>query len=338
MLLVGGENIIDLIAQSGPSDQIIFQAYEGGSPYNTALAAGLMKANVAYLTPLSTDHLGACLYEKLKKAEVKHWGPRVPQQTALALVTLVNGQASYQFYRQSSADRQISVENLSIQLTKGSALHLGSLALTGDQDGEAWTKLYEMAKDQFGLFTSVDLNIRAHFIENPVSYLDRLERIMITSDLIKLSDEDLLWLSKHLLKQDLTQQSAEEIQESCLSLLDRYQPALFLLTLGSQGSCLWVKNSTKQSYTQLKVPAYSSTQIQDTVGAGDTFMGSFLALIQPHLDDQSSSQDPSVEQAYIDKLEEILAYASCAATMNCERSGCQPPELIAVKDRLILNN
>ncbi len=116
MLVVGGENLIDLISEESRDASIIYRPHLGGSPYNTALAAGLMGAEVGYLTPLSMDHFGEELSRSLQDAGVKQMGRRVEAPTSLAMVTLTEGSASYHFYRQGTAERLVTRESLRTHL------------------------------------------------------------------------------------------------------------------------------------------------------------------------------------------------------------------------------
>ena len=139
MILCAGENLIDMIqtAEAGGSAPE-FRALIGGSPYNTARALGRLRAPVGYITPLSTDRMGALLAAALEGDGVALLGGRSDRPSSLALVALENGQPRYQFYRDGVADRDISLDALRAALpADAAALHLGSLALIGGPDADA---------------------------------------------------------------------------------------------------------------------------------------------------------------------------------------------------------
>ena len=69
MLLVGGENLFDLISDTA-KDELTYKAVPGGSPYNTAIAAGKLGAHTAYISPVSKDKLGQSLLDHLAQAQV----------------------------------------------------------------------------------------------------------------------------------------------------------------------------------------------------------------------------------------------------------------------------
>lgn len=319
MILIGGENLMDLIAQPQMAPNLYLRAVEGGSPYNTALAAARLGAEVGYLTPISTDAMGQRICAHLEASGAHVLGSRVDAPTSLALVSLDAGQASYQFYRRQTAERSVSLDALSDKLALGHALHIGSLALTGEEDGEVWTQLFELA-DQQGLFTSVDLNIRPHFVEDESNYRDRLKRVMQAARLIKLSDEDLSWW----VGRDLDHY--EEQRRACLALGRTFYPQIVFLTRGDRGASAFFERNHKVNV--LERPVTSPRIFIDTVGAGDTFMGGVLSTLGELV----------LSDAFFDgwnklRIEHALMRGSIAASLNCEQIGCQPPTLTEVKAR-----
>lgn len=320
MLLVGGENIMDLIALEGEGADLHFRAVEGGSPYNTALAAARLGAQVGYLTPISDDHLGRRLSARLQREGVRLLSESVSAPTSLALVTLREGQASYQFYREMTAERCLDSSQLRQAITLGTALHIGSLALTGDVDGMIWVSLFEEARKR-GLFTSVDLNIRPQFVQDEARYRERLSRVMTSAQLIKMSDEDLSWwVGRELL-------SPTELRQACLAIGRTFRPQLLLLTRGSRGATVIFESGSRVSV--IERPAARLDHLQDTVGAGDTFMGAFLSALTPLFLDEIFFNGWTLEW-----VEQSLKRALNAAAYCCEQQGCRPPTLEELNVRL----
>ena len=54
MILVGGENLMDMVEIGENTNNRLFEAIPGGSPYNVAMAIGRQGQKVGYLTPIST--------------------------------------------------------------------------------------------------------------------------------------------------------------------------------------------------------------------------------------------------------------------------------------------
>ncbi len=135
MILVGGENLMDMIQVDNHYQNVLFKAIPGGSPYNLALAAGRQGVRVGYVTPISEDSNGDQLVANLLSSNVQVLGPRVPEPTSLAMVNIEGGTPSYAFYREGTAERLVNLEKLTKNLTDDVAIfHIGSLALTGGSD------------------------------------------------------------------------------------------------------------------------------------------------------------------------------------------------------------
>ena len=81
MILVGGENLMDMIQIDNHYQNALFKAIPGGSPYNLALAAGRQGVRVGYVTPISEDSNGDQLVANLLGSNVQLLGPRVPEPT-----------------------------------------------------------------------------------------------------------------------------------------------------------------------------------------------------------------------------------------------------------------
>ena len=306
MIVVGGENLIDLIEEPSSSGNPAYRANPGGSPYNCAKTLGRLGANVGYLTPISADRLGDLLAEELKAVGVKLLSARIPEPSSLAVVSVgPDGQPSYAFHRSGTAERKVSSDALqAAQPEKTEAFQLGSLSITGGKDAEVWTEFFIQCK-RSGVFTSLDPNVRPAFIPNRAEYLDRLDRLLAHTDLLKLSDEDLEWISPN-----------QAPEAAVRTLLERSSAGLAVVTLGSEGAF-----ALKPTGDQARTPAGTLKSIRDTVGAGDVFMGGLLAK----LSEQDALYATSMANLSVRDLETPLRFASKAAALNCERSGCSPP-------------
>jgi fructokinase len=198
MILVAGENLIDLIQTgTGADGAPQFEARAGGSPYNCARALARLGAPVGYLTPISTDAMGDLLADGLRGDGAVLLGGRSARPASLALVTLDGGEPRYRFYRDRTADRDVTAAGLRRALPEGAAaLHVGSMALMDGPDAEALAELFEHAAGR-GLLTAIDPNIRAAQLPpaDVTAYRARLERLFAAARIVKLSAEDLRWLS-----------------------------------------------------------------------------------------------------------------------------------------------
>lgn len=123
--------------------------------------------------------------------------PRRAKPSSLALLSpqnVVNTAADYRIYRRDRADRRVSPGQLLAACPPAArALHIGGLALVDGADADVWAGLYQAMPGR-GIFTPFDPNIRAGFVPNRPTYMRRLDRVFAATDLLKLSDANLLWL------------------------------------------------------------------------------------------------------------------------------------------------
>ena len=303
MILVGGENLMDMIQVDNHYQNVLFKAIPGGSPYNLALAAGRQGVRVGYVTPISEDSNGDQLVANLLSSNVQVLGPRVPEPTSLAMVNIEGGTPSYAFYREGTAERLVNLEKLTKNLTDDVAIfHIGSLALTGGSDALVWEEFLGKAMDK-GIKVSLDPNVRPSLVGEPDVYRQRIKRLMTKVDILKLSDEDLLWLFN---------ENTDE--SSALSELRAIANAeLLILTRGSKGSSIWHNDKWYAA------PAYPVDKLSDTVGAGDTFMASVLVWLTKN---ENLKRLGALE---LKEKQDLQYYAGKAASLNCKKQGCNPP-------------
>ena len=303
MILVGGENLMDMIQIDNQNENALFEAVPGGSPYNLAMAAGRQGVKVGYVTPISKDKNGEQLAQNLLNSNVSLLGPRVTAPTSLAMVNIENGIPSYSFYREGTAERIITLDTLSKNITSEvSIFHIGSLALTGGEDALVWEEFVKRTREN-NVKVSLDPNVRPSLIAEPDVYRQRIKNLMTEVDILKLSDEDLLWLFND--SADETNALAE------LEIIARAE--ILIVTKGSQGSAIFHEKKWHE------LTSHPVEKLSDTVGAGDTFMASVLAWVM------KKEKLNELALLELNEKKELLNYAAKAAALNCEKQGCNPP-------------
>ncbi len=98
---------------------------------------------------------------------------------------------------------------------------------------------------------------------------------------------------------------------------------IVLLTRGSQGTRIYRNNQT------IDVPARKITVV-DTVGAGDTFVANLLGQLNDNNYLGKNALD-KLETLTSEDLAEYVRISGIAASIACERAGCEPPTLEEVK-------
>ena len=256
------------------------------------------------MMPISNDSLGQLLRRTIEASNVVCCAKPSDSPTALAVVSLNDGQPSYQFYRNDTADRQVSQESMEANLPETvTACHVGGAAIASGADGEAVTKfIAEQSKK--GVTVTYDPNIRPAFFDDPDAYRKRFEATLKAADLMKLSDEDMEWLYPGV-----------DIHEKARDLFATEDLGLLILTKGADGAVAICTGG------EFEVPAAPVPNLVDTVGAGDTFMATIVAELTKH--DLIAKE--ALRKASRDQIADILKTAAKAAAINCGRKGCNPP-------------
>lgn len=302
MILVGGENLMDMIQIGAQNGNAMFEAVPGGSPYNLAMAIGRQDQTVGYLTPISEDANGQHLASHLTSSNVTLLADRVAAPTSLAMVSLEDGVPSYAFYREATAERQVTLSSISAHLNpEVSLFHIGSLALTGGEDADIWEAFAGHCKDQ-QIPLSLDPNVRASLISDPDSYRARLDRLLRRTDILKLSDEDIGWLYDE-----------DDLSIAQSKLIKATSAPIIVLTKGGDGASFWHDGVWHD------MPAIAVDKLEDTVGAGDTFMASMLVWLT------ENNHIEALDSLELDQKSAMVGYASKAAALNCMHKGCNPP-------------
>jgi len=314
MFVVGGESLIDLVAEPEAGDGLTrLVAHAGGSPYNCAIALARLGREAGFLCPISTDSFGSLLLQPLSEAGVGVLlSERVAAPTSLAVVTLdARRQASYAFYR--SADRAFTRAGLINALPPAPDLfQIGGFCAILADDAETWLDVTDAAAAR-GAVISIDPNVRPSLVGDFAAYARRLDAFFDRAHIVKMSIEDLRALDPLL-----------SPERHAAAFLARPQCRLFVVTLGEEGSRAFTASGTAEA------GIWSPPVFGDTVGAGDCLMAGMLAWLGEH-----ARLDPEqLSRLGDDDLAAMLRFAAVVAGLNCGRTGCVPPDRAEVEANL----
>jgi fructokinase len=301
MILSCGEALIDMLPRTTQSGEDAFAPHAGGAVFNTAIALGRLGAPSSFFAGLSDDLFGTLLKEQLAASHVaSDLCPVSDLPTTLAFVKLTDGQAKYAFYDENTALRALSPDDLPDLPDDTSALFFGGISLVYGPCAEAYEAL--MHRESETRVTMIDPNIRPSFIRNEGKYRARLERMIASADIVKLSDEDLHWL-----------EGDGDIKTLAQGICAR-GPYLVLITEGAKGAAAY--GATREFF----VPA-NKVDVIDTVGAGDTFNAGFLASLHK----SGALTKEGISNASEATITDALTLGIKSAAITVSRAGANPP-------------
>ena len=301
MILCSGEALIDMLPRESTQGESVFAPYPGGAVFNTAIALGRLDVPVSFFSGLSSDLFGEQLAASLAGSGVNSdLAHRSDRPTTLAFVTLTDGHASYAFYDENTAGRMLAPTDLPSLGDDVSAMFFGGISLVVEPCATAYEAL--CLREAPSRVTMIDPNIRPSFIKDEVTYRARIDRMTEVSDIVKLSDEDLAWLT-----------GTASIEDGIAKLLDS-GPALICITRGGDG----VTGYTTAGAVDV---AANKVEVVDTVGAGDTFNAGFLAALH----DAGALTKSAVRSLDEDTIRAALRLGAQAAAITVSRAGANPP-------------
>jgi fructokinase len=296
MILVAGESLIDLIV--GPDHGV--HASPGGGPFNAVRTIARLGQPTRFLGRFSDDPFGQLLTGKLAQDGVELAIPGwVAEPTALAIVAVGGlGVPEYWFHVAQTAgfvlDQPTAQRALRADVT---AVHVGSLGLVVDPMASELERLVQRLSPDVLLL--LDPNWRAKAIPDADAHRARLRHLLLRTDIVKTSTEDLSFLVP-----------------GC-GIADAAR-----ILLGWGARCVLVTDgpSSIHAFTggdQIAVQA-PPVEVVDTVGAGDAFGGAFLAwCAERGLARENLAHSPQLLAA--------VTAAARVASLTCARAGAEPP-------------
>ncbi|KRE11975.1 hypothetical protein ASE63_19795 [Bosea sp. Root381] len=299
-ILVVGEAIGDFIPRDAEGRH--YEAVLGGSGFNAALSLARFGAKPAYAGALSTDALGrrfraALVAEGIGTALI-HDSAR---PTAVAIVSPLATGGVPEFALHLDGTAHAEAAGTPRRMPPGMVhLHAASFGATVGPSGEAVAELAASASAA-GATVSYDINIRASALPERGIALTAIEARIAQSEIVKASLDDLGWLHPG--------EPAEAVARRWHGL----GASLVLVTRGAGGATC---HGTQEAIAVLA----PSAMVADTVGAGDAFIGGFLAVLAAR-----GRLGRGFDGVTADDIQVALAFACAVAADSCTRPGCDPP-------------
>lgn len=297
-----GEAIVDLVPGGEAG---YFRACPGGSPYNVAVGLARLGHDTTLMARLADSALGRILRAHAATEGIDLGAaPAADEPATLAVVSLDSeGRASYDFYRDGTADWQWTAAEISRVPSSTAVLHFGSLASWTSPGAEHIAGLTRRLRARGDVLLSYDPNIRPRLLTDRDYGQRMVERSLRVAHLAKASSEDISWLYPG--------QTTGDVARHWLGL----GVSVVVVTDGPNGA-----DAYSEAGPPLHRPALA-VEVADTVGAGDAFtaglLGSFVRNGQHSPAEFGRLAAPLLSAALDDAI--------LVAALTCQRPGADPP-------------
>ncbi|QBQ64032.1 aminoimidazole riboside kinase [Actinobacillus indolicus] len=250
-----GDAVVDLI----PDGDNHYLRCAGGAPANVAVGVSRLGVETGFIGRVGNDPLGKFMQQTLQaeKVSTEQMILDPQQRTSTVIVGLDQGERSFTFMVNPSADQFLEVNDLP-NFQQGEWLHCCSIALINDPSRSTTIEAIRRVK-QAGGFVSFDPNLR----ESLWSSLDEMKKVVNSvvamADVLKFSEEELTLLT-----------NTTNLEDATKAVTSLYPEKLIIITLGKDGAIYHLNGKSQ-------VVAGKALKPVDTTGAGDAFVSGLLA-------------------------------------------------------------
>ena len=293
-----GELLIDF-TDYGVSGQgnPVYEANPGGAPCNVLSCLQKLGRSTAFIGKVGQDSFGKLLEDAVREQGICTDGLRFDAQVPTTLAFVHNkpdGDRDFSFYRNPGADMMLGKEEVSRELIQSAKIfHFGSLSMTSERAEAATRYAIETAKEN-GKLVSFDPNLRPPLWKDLQTEKEKIQYGLSQCDILKISDNEVEFLS-----------GQKDIEKGVQQLLEEYQIPLVCATMGKDGSKAFYRGHI------ITGKPFRSKRTIETTGAGDTFCGCMLHFVL-----QFGFAGFTQEV-----LQEMLSYANAAACLVTTRKG-----------------
>ena len=232
----------------------------GGAPVNFAYHAGQFGIDTMAVSAIGNDKLGEDTIAEMNGKHLNHIFPSVPYPTGSVQVKLdEKGVPAYDIKENVAWDNIPFTNEIESVARSCRAVCFGSLAQRNAVSRNTIRKFIESTPS--GCIRIFDINLRQNFYTSNVIH-DSLE----LCNILKINDEEIMLVSR------MFNYDSSNIGNVCRTIMEDFSLEMVILTCGTKGSYIF----TKGGVSFMPTP---KVNVADTVGAGDSFTGSFCAAI-----------------------------------------------------------
>ena len=230
----------------------------GGAPANFAYHAAQFGFPAVAVSALGCDRLADSTEAAFGEKALEYIMPRVDFPTGVVNVSLDgDGIPTYDIATGVAWDNMPFTAEMQQVAENALAVCWGSLAQRSEVSRTTIMRFVDSTSDD--CLRVFDINLRQNFYSREV-----IEESMRRCSVLKINDEELVIVSR------LLQLPGTDVREKCRALMTLYGMQMVVLTCGVNGS--YVLTAEEESFCPTP-----RVEVADTVGAGDSFTGSFVA-------------------------------------------------------------
>lgn len=232
----------------------------GGAPANFAYHTSQFGNDACAVSAVGNDALGDETLKALDEKGLHYVMPRVDYPTGTVQVTLdEDGIPSYDIKEGAAWDNIPFTPEIEDLSRRCRAVCFGSLAQRNEVSRMTIYRFLDTTpKDCLRIF---DINLRQNFYSKEV-----IRESLRRCNILKINDEELVIIGR------MFGYPGMDFENKCWLILGKYNLDMLVLTCGVNGSYVFSKGAMSY-YETPKV------KVADTVGAGDSFTGSFVASL-----------------------------------------------------------
>ncbi|SDR77052.1 fructokinase [Polaribacter sp. KT25b] len=231
----------------------------GGAPLNVAIRLKSFKNDVAMISAIGKDEFGNLILDYLQEHQINKEYIQVLNDFETGSVTVKlndKGAASYKIEHPKAWDKIQFTKSASDVVQQSDAFVFGSL-ITRDEVSK--NTLYQLL--EFANYKVFDVNLRKPFYDKIV-----LVELMQKADFIKFNDEELYEIAAFL------GSKFNNLEQNMHFISEKTKTKHICVTKGEHGAVLLYDN-------KLFYNSGYKIKVADTVGSGDSFLGSLISKL-----------------------------------------------------------
>ena len=234
----------------------------GGAPANFAYYMNQFGFESVMISGIGKDQLGAEAEETMDRIGLPHVFEVVDYPTGTVIITLdANGIPTYTIVEDVAYDNISYTPQIEEIAHRCNVVCFGTLAQRNHVSRDTIRRFLDSMPQSDHTYKVFDINLRQNFYSKEI-----ITESLRQCNVFKINDEELAVVKK------MFGYDSETDREACLKFISDWDLKFLILTCGTNGSYIFAE--TEESFMETPV-----VEVADTVGAGDSFIGTFMASI-----------------------------------------------------------